>query len=204
MIDLANIDARDNGVSRRIGHHLWIEPGALTRSIRQLRTETATDNDLANIATELESDAEASAEALSKPRHEITDKTGQVITFYLVKEVQKDLAAQPIDEKFRIVSRCPRMAPEFGFSAGRTTKDSQVAAAGVRIGFRVQARRQDLLAEPTWERTRPKRVGRMGFQGHTRNNLCAFRSVNAGDTFWQEERFVRKVSSRLQSGAFPG
>jgi hypothetical protein len=49
-----NIDARDNYVARRVEHHLRIEPDAVTRSIQELRTETATDHDLATIATELE------------------------------------------------------------------------------------------------------------------------------------------------------
>jgi hypothetical protein len=102
-----NIDARDNYVARRVERRLRIDPEALTRSIRQLRTQAAIDRDLAGIAAELESDAEACAEALSKPWREMSDKARRLATFYLVEEVHVGPPALPVDEQFRIVWRCP-------------------------------------------------------------------------------------------------
>ncbi|WP_211239322.1 DUF4365 domain-containing protein [Actinokineospora inagensis] len=112
-----NTHARDNYVANRVEHHLQVEPDALARSIQALRTETATNHDLATIAAELESDAVAHAEALSKPWLKMSDKARRLVTFYLVKDVVIGPPVLPIDDQFRIVWRCPRPTEEYGFDA---------------------------------------------------------------------------------------
>ncbi|WP_396426868.1 DUF4365 domain-containing protein [Amycolatopsis sp. EV170708-02-1] len=199
-----NIDARDNYVSRRVEHHLWVDPDALTRSIRQLHSEAATDHGLATIATELESDAEASAEAVSKPWHKMSAKARRLVTFYLVKEVLIGSPAQPIDEQFRIVWRCPRPAPEFGFNArvGRPSTHKSprrelVSAFELRPGDRIY-----WLSRHGNERGR--NVSDVWDSEDTPGAVCVlFDQLMLGDTFWPEERFVRKVPFPTRSGAFP-
>lgn len=199
-----NIDARDNYVARRVEHHLRTEPDALTRSIQELRTETGTDHDLAIIATELESDAEAYAEALSKPWREMTDKARRLVTFYLVKEVHVGLPALPIDEQFRIVWRCPRPTAEHGFNARvgrpstrRSSNREIVPAFKLRPGDRIY-----WLSRHGNERGR--KVSVVWDSEDTPGTVCVlFDHLRLGDTFWPEERFVRKVSPGPSSGAFP-
>ncbi|MEV0053525.1 DUF4365 domain-containing protein [Saccharopolyspora shandongensis] len=194
-----NIDARDNYVARRVEHRLRIEPDTLTRSIQKLRTETATDHDLATIATELESDAEAYAEVLSKPWREMSDKARRIVTFYLVKEVHVGSPALPIDEQFRIVRRCPRPTAEYGFNArvGRpSTRMSShrelVLAFELRPGDRIY-----WLSRHGNERGR--NVSAVWDSEDTPGTVCVlFDQLMLGDTFWPEERFVRKVPTKPQ------
>ncbi|WP_424185960.1 hypothetical protein ACOBQX_29455 [Actinokineospora sp. G85] len=75
-----NVDAPDNYVARRGERLLRIDPDAVTRSIQRLRAETAIDPDLAVTATELESDAEACAEALSTPWREMSDQARRTVS----------------------------------------------------------------------------------------------------------------------------
>jgi hypothetical protein len=192
-----NIDARDNYVASRVEHHLRIEPDALTRSIQKLHTETATDHDLATIAAELESDAEAYAEALSKLWGEMSDKARHLVTFYLVKEVRLGAPALPIDEQFRIVWRCPRPTAEYGFDArvGQpSTRMSPnrklVSASKLRPGDRVY-----WLSRHGNERGR--NVSAVWDSEDTPGTVCVlFDQLTLGDTFWPEELFVRKVSTK--------
>jgi uncharacterized protein DUF4365 len=194
-----NIDARDNYVARRVEHHLRIEPDALPRSIQELRTETATDHDLATIATELESDAKAYAEALSKPWREMSDKARRLVTFYLVKEVRVGSPALPIDEQFRIIWRCPRPAGEYGFgarvgqpSARMSSHREFVSAFKLRPGDRIY-----WLSRHGNERGR--NVSAVWDSEDMPGTVCVlFDQLMLGDTFWPGELFVRKVSTKPQ------
>ncbi|UVS78264.1 hypothetical protein [Actinokineospora sp. UTMC 2448] len=164
-----------------------------------LRTETETDHDLDDVATESESDAEAYAEALSKLWHELSDKARRLVTFYLVKEVHAGSPALPIDEQFRITWRFP---------PGRPTNTDSTRGSGSRVlasrrtenscPLQAQAGRPDLLAEQIRERTRPERGGRLGFRRHPGAVCVLFDRLMLGDTFWPEEFFVRKVSAKPQ------
>lgn len=192
-----NIDARDNYVARRVEHHLRIEPDSLTRSIQKLRSETATDHDLATIATELESDAEAYGEELSKKWCEMSDKARRLATFYLVKEVHVGSPTLPIDEQFRIVWRCPRSTAEYGFDARvgqpstrRSSHREFVSAFELRPNDRVY-----WLSRHGNERGR--NVSAVWDSEDTPGAVCVlFDQLMLGDTFWPEERFVRKVSTK--------
>ncbi|WP_179777927.1 DUF4365 domain-containing protein [Amycolatopsis endophytica] len=192
-----NIGARDNYVARRVEHHLWVESDSLTRSIQQLRTETATDHDLAAISTELESDAEACAEALSKPWREMSAKARRLVTFYLVKEVRAGSPALPIDKQFRIVWRCPRPTGEYGFDAriGRPSTQmsshrESVLAFGLEPGDRIY-----WLSRYGNERGRE--VSAVWDSEDTPGAVCVlFDQLTLGDTFWPGESFVRKVSTK--------
>jgi hypothetical protein len=192
-----NVDARDNYVARRVEHHLRIEPHALNRSIQELRARTATDHDLAAIAAELESDVEASAEALSKPWSEMSDKARRLVTFYLVEEVRVGAPALPIDEQFRIVWRCPRPAGEYGFNArvghpGTREAPSRelVSAYKLRPGDRIY-----WLSRYGNERGRT--VSAVWDSEDTPGTVCVlFDQLMLGDTFWPEELFARKVSTK--------
>ena len=191
-----NIDARDNYVARRVEHHLRIEPDALTRSIEALHTATATDDELAALATELESDGEAHAEALSKPWDEMSDLARRLVTFYLVKEVHAGPQALPIDKQFRIVWRCPRPAGEFGFGAriggpstSMTPSRERVMAFRLRPGDRIY-----WLSRYGNERGR--NVSAVWDAEDTPGAVCVlFDQLTLGDTFWPEEPFVRKRRS---------
>ncbi|MEV6826092.1 DUF4365 domain-containing protein [Amycolatopsis sp. NPDC051102] len=190
-----NVEARDNYVARRIDHHLWVDPGALTRSIRELRARTATDRKLAAVAAELESDVEAGVEALSNPWREMSDEARRLVTFYLVEEVRVGSPALPIDEQFRIVWRCPRPAGEYGFDAriGRPSlrqapPRERVAAYKLRPGDRIY-----WLSRYGNERGRT--VSAVWDSEDTPGTVCVlFDQLSLGDTFWPGERFVRKVS----------
>ncbi|MFI6218817.1 DUF4365 domain-containing protein [Nocardia brasiliensis] len=191
-----SIEARDNYVDRRIGHRLRVEPSSLPRSIQALRTEIATDHDLAAIAAELESDADAYAEALSKPWREMSDKALRLVTFYLVKEVQVGLPALPIDEQFRIVWRCPRPTGEYGFDARvgqpstrMTSRRQLVSALELRPGDRIY-----WLSREGNERGR--NVSAVWDSEDKPGTVCVlFDQLMLGDTFWPEELFVRKAST---------
>ncbi|OZM70633.1 hypothetical protein CFN78_24885 [Amycolatopsis antarctica] len=199
-----NIDAHDNYVARRIEQHLWIEPDTLTRSIQELRTETATDHDLATIAAELEADAQAHPEALSKPWREMSDKARRLVTFYLVKEVQVGSPALPIDEQFRIVWRGPRPAAEYGFSARvgqpsthMSSHRERVSAFKLRPGDRIY-----WLSRHGNERGR--NVSAVWDSEETPGTVCVlFDQLMLGDTFWPEELFVRQVSTNGDGTASP-
>lgn len=192
-----NIDARDNYVASRVEHHLRIEPDALTRSIQALRNATASDHDLATVATELESDVEAYAEALSKPWCEMSDKARRIVTFYLVKEVHVGSPALPIDEQFRIVWRCPRPTGEYGFgtrvgqpSTRKSSHRELVRAYKLRPGDRIY-----------WSsrhgNERGRNVTAVWDSEDTPGAVCVlFDQLTLGDTFWPEESFVRKVSTK--------
>ncbi|MEO6088808.1 MAG: DUF4365 domain-containing protein [Umezawaea sp.] len=192
-----NIDARDNYVANRVERRLRIEPDALTRSIQELRAETATDHDLAAIATELESDAEARAEALSKPWCEMSDKARRLVTFYLVEEVHAGSPALPIDEQFRIVWRCPRPAGEYGFAARvgqpstrRSSHREIVSAFRLRPGDRIY-----WLSRYGNERGRT--VSAVWDSEDMPGTVCVlFDELKLGDIFWPGEQFVRKVSAK--------
>ncbi|MCS7484061.1 DUF4365 domain-containing protein [Umezawaea endophytica] len=191
-----NIDARDNYVAKRVEGRLRIDPDALTRSIQELRTETATDRDLAAIATKLESDDEAHAEALSKPWREMSDKARRLVTFYLVEEVRVGSPVLPIDEQFRIVWRCPRPTGEYGFTARvgqpstrRSSRREIVSAVKLRRGDRIY-----WLSRHGNERGRD--VSAVWDSEDTPGAVCVlFDQLTLGDTFWPEEKFVRKVSA---------
>lgn len=192
-----NIGARDNYVARRVEHHLRIETEALARSIQELRTEAAADQDLATIAMELESDAETYAEALSKPWHEMSDKARRLVTFYLVEEVHVGSPALPIDEQFRIVWRCPRPTAEYGFKARvgqpstrMSSHRESVSASKLRPGDRIY-----WLSRHRNERGRT--VSAVWDSEDTPGTVCVlFDQLTMGDTFWPEERFVRRMSTK--------
>ncbi|RZQ59309.1 DUF4365 domain-containing protein [Amycolatopsis suaedae] len=192
-----NLDARDNYVARRVAHRLWVEPDALPRSIQKLRTETATDHSLATTATELESDAEAYAEALSKPWHDMSDKGRQLVTFYLIKEVHVGAPALPIDEQFRIVWRCPRPTAEYGFDA-RVGKPSTRMSSNREIVMAYMLRPGDRiywLSRHGNERGRD--VSAVWDSEDTPGTVCVlFDQLMLGDTFWPQERFARKVFTK--------
>ncbi|PPK70849.1 DUF4365 domain-containing protein [Actinokineospora auranticolor] len=46
---VTNTAARDSYVARRVEHHLWVDPDAMTRSRQALRVEAATDRELAAV-----------------------------------------------------------------------------------------------------------------------------------------------------------
>jgi hypothetical protein len=192
-----NVDARDNYVAGRVEHHLRIEPDALTRSIKQLRSEAATDHDLATAAAELESDAEAYTEALSKPWCEMSIRARQLVTFYLVKEVRVGSPALPIDKQFRIIWRCLPPAPEYGFgarvgqpSARRAAHRELVSAFELTPGDRIY-----WLSRYGNERGR--QVSAVWDSRDTAGAVCVlFDQLMLGDTFWPEEWFVRKMSTK--------
>jgi hypothetical protein len=191
-----SIDARESYVARRVEHHLRIEPDALTRSIQELCTETATDHNLATIATELESDVEAYAEALSNPWREMSDKARRLVTFYLVKEVCVGSPALPIDEQFRIAWRSRRPAGEYGFGARvgqpstrKASNRERVPAYELRPGDRIY-----WLSRHGNERGR--NVSAVWDSEDTPGTVCVlFDQLTLGDNFWPEERFVRKAST---------
>ncbi|MBN6038626.1 DUF4365 domain-containing protein [Amycolatopsis sp. 195334CR] len=190
-----NIDARDHYVARRVEHHLRIEPDALTRSIEKLRTQMATDHELAILAKELE--AGTCAEALSKPWREMSDEARRLVTFYLVEEVHAGAPALPIDEQFRIVWRCPRPAAEYGFDARvgrpstrRSSNREVVPASQLRAGDRIY-----WLSRQGNERGRT--VSAVWDSEDTPGTVCVrFDQLTLGDTFWPEEWFARKVSTK--------
>ncbi|WP_460718363.1 DUF4365 domain-containing protein [Nocardia heshunensis] len=192
-----NIDARHIYVARRVEHHLRIEPDSLTRSIQVLRTEAATDHDLAAITTELESDADAYTEALSKSWREMSEKARRLVTFYLVKEVRVGLPALPIDEQFRIIWRCPRPTWEYGFDARvgqpstrMTSARHRVSAFELRPGDRIY-----WLSRHGNERGRT--VSAVWDSEDKPGTVCVlFDQLTLGDTFWPEESFVRKALTK--------
>ena len=192
-----NIDARDNYVAKRVEHHLRVEPDALARSIQKLHAETVTDQDLATITTELESDAEAAAEAHSKPWREMSDKARRLVTFYLVEEVRVDSPALPIDEQFRIVWRCPRPTAEYGFGARvgqpstrRSSNRETVLAYNLRPGDRI-------YWTSRYGNERGRNVSAVWDSEETPGTVCVlFDQLMLGDTFWPGELFVRKVSPK--------
>ncbi|WP_433263192.1 hypothetical protein ACQPZF_31545 [Actinosynnema sp. CS-041913] len=200
-----NIDARDNYVAKRVERRLRIDPDALTRSIQELRAETAIDHELATIAAELESDAEAGAEALSTPWREMSDKARRLVTFYLVEEVHVGPPALPIDEQFRIVWRCPRPAAEYDFGA-RVGQPSTRMSSNREIVSAFQLRPGDRiywLSRHGNERGRD--VSAVWDSEDTPGAVCVlFDQLSLGDTFWPEELFVRKASTGPRLGAFPG
>ncbi|WP_281262346.1 DUF4365 domain-containing protein [Saccharothrix carnea] len=199
-----NIDARDHYVARRVEHHLRVDPDALSRSIRQLRTGIAVDHELAVLAEELESDAEARAEALSKPWREMSDQARRLVTFYLVGEVRVHSPALPIGEQFRIVWRCPRPAGEYGFGARvgqpstrRSSNREMVSAFELRPGDRIY-----WLSRHGNERGRT--VSAVWDSEDTPGAVCVlFDQLTLGDTFWPEELFVRKASTKPRVDSSP-
>ncbi|EWM11799.1 DUF4365 domain-containing protein [Kutzneria sp. 744] len=191
-----NLDARDNYVARRVEHHLRMEPDSLTRSIKKLHGEAETDHELAAMATELESDAEVCAEARSKPWREMSEKARRLVTFYVVKELKVSVPALPIDEQFRIEWRCPRPAEEYSFDArvGRPSFRKSphrefVSPYELRPGDRIY-----WLSRYGNERGRTVRA--VWDSEDTPGAVCVqFDRLWLGDTFWPEERFVRKAST---------
>ncbi|MCP2293327.1 protein of unknown function (DUF4365) [Nocardia amikacinitolerans] len=194
-----NIDARGNYVARRIEHRLRVEPDALTRSIQVLRTETATDHDLAALATELESDADASAEALSKPWRGMSDRARRLVEFYLVKEVRVGLPSLPIDEQFRIVWRCPRPTGEYGFDA-RVGQPSTRMTSGRQLVGAYELRPGDRIYWLSrFGNERGRNVSAVWDSEDKPGTVCVlFDQLTLGDTFWPEELFVRKASTEPQ------
>ncbi|MEJ2857322.1 MULTISPECIES: DUF4365 domain-containing protein [unclassified Saccharothrix] len=200
----ANLAARDNYVAKRVERRLWINPDVLTRSIQALRAKTAIDHDLAAIVTEWESDAEASAEALSKPWSEMSDKARRLVTFYLVEDVRVGSPALPIDEQFRIVWRCPRPAAEYGFGARvgqpstrRSSNREFVPAFMLRPGDRIY-----WLSRHGNERGRD--VSAVWDSEDTPGAVCVlFDQLMMGDTFWPGEFFVRRASAKPRSDESP-
>lgn len=192
-----NTDARDNYVARRVRHHLRVEPDALIRSIQKVRAEAATDHELAAIAAELAPDVEAHAEALSKPWREMSDDERRLVTFYLVKDVHVGSPALPIDEQFRIVWRCPPPAAEYGFGA-RIGQPSTRKAARREFAMAFELRPGDRiywLSRHGNERGRT--VSAVWDSEDTPGTVCVlFDQLMLGDTFWPEELFVRKVSTK--------
>ena len=192
-----NLDARDNYVARRVEHHLWVDPDSLTRSIQEFRADTTVDHDLISIVTELESDAEAYGEALSKPWREMSDRARRLVTIYLVKDVHVGSPALPIDEQFRIVWRCPRPTAEYGFGARigqpstrRSANRELVRARELRPGDRIY-----WLSRHGNERGRT--VSAVWDSEDTPGAVCVlFDQLMLGDTFWPGERFARKVSAK--------
>ena len=197
-----NVDARDDYVATRVEHRLRVEPDVVARSIRELRAEAATDHDLAAVAAEVESDVEACAEALAKSWDEMSNRARRLATFYLVREVRVGSPALPIDEQFRIVWRCARPAPEYGFDArvgrpsDRLSSNREFArAAKLRPGDRIY-----WLSRHGNERGR--NVSAVWDSEDTPGTVCVlFDQLGLGDTFWPEERFVRKASTKPRSSS---
>ncbi|WP_211323633.1 DUF4365 domain-containing protein [Prauserella marina] len=194
-----NIDARDNYVARRIEHRLWIEPDALTRAIQKVRTDTTADHELITTLRELESDAEADAEALSTPWREMSEKARRLVTFYLVKEVRVGSPSLPIDEQFRIVWRCPRPTAEYGFGA-RIGQPSTRRLVNRELVLAFQLRPGDrIFWLSRYGNERGRTVSAVWDSEDTPGAVCVlFDQLMLGDTFWPEERFVRKVSAKTR------
>jgi len=192
-----NFDARDNYVAKRVERHLMIEPDALTRSIQELRAESALDRDVAAAAAELESDAVAVAEALSKPWREMSETARRIVTFYLIREVRADSPALPIEQQFRVVWRCGAPTGEYGFDArigqpsrNKSLNRESVPAFDLRPGDRIYWRSR-------YGKERGRTVTAVWESEKTPGAVCVlFDNLMLGNTFWLGEFFVRKISAK--------
>ncbi len=188
-----NMDARDNYVARRIEYRLWVEPDSLPRSMQVLRTETATDHDLAAIATKLEADADASTEAHTKPWREMSDRARQLVTFYLVKDVLVGSPALPIDEQFRIVWRCPRPTGEYGFDARVGQPSTRMTSGRDLVSARELKPGDRIYWLSRYGNERGRNVSAVWDSEDKPGTVCVlFDQLTLGDTFWPEERFARR------------
>ncbi|WP_406639597.1 DUF4365 domain-containing protein [Amycolatopsis sp. WGS_07] len=191
-----NDDARDNYVARRVEHRLRVEPGALPRSLQKLRNEAVNDPDLAAIAAELESDATVSAEALSKPWDEMSEKSRRLVTFYLVKEVHVGSPSLPIDKQFQIEWRHSQSTGEYGFNARVGQPSTHMSSHRERVSAYRLRPGDRIYWLSRYGNERGREVSAVWDSEDNPGTVCVrFDQLTLADTFWPGERFVRKVSA---------